>query len=176
LKKIVSTFLSVAFVVAMTAGVTYAWFSAQGKVRGISVSVGNSGLLINGENEWSADVNFSNIIPGWSSEPLSVLVENVSDGGSSLQLKARVLFTGADFQALSDTMLLAIEETGSTQQPDYQSLSWWAETGKVLDGGTLSSSESREYTLMFKLPTEASDEIQNSAVDLSVLLTGTQVQ
>lgn len=176
MKKTFMSFLTFAVIVLMSAGAAYAWFSSQGKVRGIGVSVGSSGLLINGVSEWVAGVTFDNIIPGWQSEVVSLTIQNASDGNIPLQLKAKVLFTGTDFEALAGTMLLAIEEVGSLNDPDFQPLIWWSETGKVLDGGNLSPGESRDYQMLFKLPSEANDDIQGSFVDLSVLFTGVQVQ
>lgn len=176
MKKSLITFIVLMMIIAMSASAAYAWFSSQGKVRGIGVSVGSSGLLINGVSEWTAGVSFNNIVPGWSSDPILTVVQNVSDGLVPLELKARILFTGSDFQLLAGTMLMAIEEVGSVEAPDFQTLTWWSETGKVLSGGNLGQGEERSYNLLFKLPTESSDEIQNSMVDLSVLLTGTQVQ
>lgn len=175
MKKSLLSFLTIAFILLMSAGAAYAWFSSQGKVRGIGVSVGSSGLLVNGVSEWTAGVSFTNIIPGWESDPITVTLENISEGDIPFSLKARVLFTGTDFDELADTMLMAVEVDGSTNAPDFQSLKWWSETGKVLDGGNLLSLESRNYNLLFKLPTESADTIQSQAVDLSVLFTGTQV-
>lgn len=176
MKKSLITFITLMMIIAMSVSVAYAWFSSQGKVRGISVSVGSSGLLINGVSEWTAGVSFNNIVPGWSSEPILTVIQNVSDGSIPLELKAKILFTGSDFQLLAGTMLMAIEEVGGVEAPDFQTLTWWSETGKVLSGGNLGQGQERSYNLLFKLPTESSDEIQNSAVDLSVLFTGTQVQ
>jgi hypothetical protein len=176
MKKSLITFITLMAIIVMSAGAAYAWFSSQGKVRGIGVSVGSSGLLINGVSEWTAGVTFDNIIPGWESEAVALTVENVSDGEIPLQLKARILFTGSDFEALAGTMLMAIEEVGSLNDPDFQTLTWWAETGKVLDGGNLAQAETKDYQMLFKLPSEANDEIQGSFVDLSVLFTGVQVQ
>jgi hypothetical protein len=176
MKKSLITFIALMMIIVMSTSAAYAWFSSQGKVRGIGVSVGSSGLLINGVNEWTAGVSFDNIVPGWASDPILTVVQNTGDGVVPLELKARVLFTGSDFQELAGTMLMAIEEVGSVEAPDFQTLTWWSETGKVLEGGSLVQGEERSYNLLFKLPTESSDDIQNSVVDLSVLLTGTQVQ
>jgi len=176
MKKTLMSFLTFALIAAVSAGAAYAWFSSQGKVRGIGVSVGSSGLLINGVSEWTAGVTFNNIVPGWESEVIPLTVQNDSDGDIPLQLKARILFTGSDFEALAGTMLMAIEDVSSLNDPDFQTLTWWSETGKVLDGGNLASSESRDYQMLFKLPREANDDIQGSFVDLNVLFTGVQVQ
>lgn len=174
MKKSLITFITLMMIIVMSAGVAYAWFSAQGKVQGIGISVGNSGLLVNGVNEWTAGVSFNNIIPGWSSDPILAVVKNTSEG-VPLELKARVLFTGSDFQALSETMLMAIEEVGSTEVPNYQPLDSWSGTGTLLTGEPLAQGEERSYNILFKLPIDATDDIQNIEIGLSVLFTGVQV-
>jgi len=171
-KKILIGLLFFVLTVVGSTGVAYAWFSAQGKVRGINISVANSGLLVNGESEWTSGVNFNNIFPGWSSDPIAVAISNISGGDYPLEVKARVLFTGVDFDALAETMEMAIHEEGSLTAPDYQTLTWWSETGKVL--GNFTSGEVKNYNLLFKVPSSAGDEIQNILLSVSVLLTGTQ--
>lgn len=175
MKKSLLSFLTIAFILLMSAGAAYAWFSSQGKVQGIGVSVGSSGLLVNGASEWVAGVNFANIVPGWESDPIAVTLENVSQGEIAMSLKANILFTGSDFDELADAMLMAVEVEGAVTDPDFQTLKWWSETGKILDGGDLLSTETRDYNLLFKLPSESVDTIQSQAVDLSVLFTGVQV-
>jgi len=176
MKKSLIIFIALVLMASVGASAAYAWFSSQGKVRGIGVSVGSTGLLVNGVNEWSAGVNFENIVPGWTSDPILVVIKNVGEGSFPLEVKARVLFTGSDFQPLAETMMMAIEEVGSLSSPEFQTLSWWSETGKVLVGGSLQNNEERNYNLIFKLPSDVTDEIQNMMVDLSVLLTGTQIK
>lgn len=171
-KKVAIALLSGLMVAAVSGGLVYAWSSAQGKVRGIGISVGSTGLLVNGVQEWSADVSFSNITPGWVSDPLDMNVQNVSKG-MNLAVASRILFTGSDFASLANTMLMAIEIADSTSPPDFQTLAWWSTNGKNLSGGPLLEAESRDYKITFKLPSSASDDVQNKEVGLSVLLTGT---
>lgn len=173
MKKSLLTLLSSCLVILTSVGMVYAWSSAQGKVQGIGVSVGSSGLLVNGQREWSAGVNFDNILPGWISEPIVMTVDNVSEG-MDLNLQARILFTGTDFTSLANTMEMAIEPVGSTTAPGYQTLMWWSQNGMVLAGGALTEHTQRDYQIRFKLPLTAGDEIQNKEVGISVLLTGTQ--
>lgn len=173
LKKLALSLFSGLLVAGASAGLVFAWSSAQGKVEGIGVSVGSTGLLVNGAQEWSANVSFNNILPGWTSEPIVMTVDNTSQG-MNLSLSSRILFTGANFTSLTSTMMMAIEQADSTAPPDFQTLNWWSVGGKILSGGPLASGEGRDYKILFKLPTTASDEIQGKEVGLSVLLTGIQ--
>lgn len=172
-RQLALSLLSGLVVAGTSAGLVYAWSNAQGKVRGIGITVGSTGILVNGSQEWSANVNFSNILPGWTSEPILMSVENISEG-MNLALMSKILFTGTDFTSLANTMLMAIEEVGSNEAPDYQTLSWWSTVGKTLSGGSLLQGTTRNYQISFKLPATAGDEIQNKELGLSVLLTGTQ--
>ncbi len=172
-KKIALSLVSGLLVAGTSAGLVFAWSSAQGKVSGIGVTVGSAGLLVNGSQEWSANVSFNNILPGWTSEPIAMSVNNISQG-MNLSLSSRILFTGSDFSSLASTMLMAIEEVDSSNPPDFQTLNWWSVSGKILSGGPLASGNSRDYKIFFKLPATASDEIQGKEVGLSVLLTGIQ--
>jgi len=176
MKKTLVSFLTFALIAVVSAGAVYAWFSSQGKVEGIGVSVGSSGLLINGLNEWVAGVTFDNIVPGWESDVINLTIQNDSDGNIPLQLKGRILFTGSDFEALAGTMKMAIQDVSSVNDPDFQTLTYWNETDYLLEGGSLSQGESRDYQMMFRLPRETDDNVQGSFVDLSVLFTGVQVQ
>jgi hypothetical protein len=173
LKKLALSLASGLLVAGTSAGLVFAWSSAQGKVSGIGVTVGSAGLLVNGVQEWSANVSFNNILPGWTSAPIAMTVKNVSQG-MNLSLSSRILFTGSNFTSLANTMLMAVEEVGSTNPPDFQNLNWWSVNGKILSGGPLASGATRDYQVLFKLPTTASDEIQGKEVGLSVLLTGIQ--
>lgn len=172
-KKVALALLSGLVVATTSAGLAYAWSNAQGKVKGIGVSVGSAGLLVNGVQEWSANVSFSNILPGWTSEPIVMSVQNVSEG-MNLLLTSRILFTGSDFTNLANTMQMAVELVGSTSAPDFQTLSWWSASGKNLTGGVLPQGASRDYQITFRLPATAGDDVQNKEVGLSVLLTGIQ--
>lgn len=173
-KKVALALISGLMVAAASGGLVFAWSNAQGKVRGIGISVGSTGLLVNGVQEWSANVSFSNITPGWVSEPLDMNVQNISEG-MNLAVASRILFTGSDFTSLANTMLMAIETADSVSPPDFQTLTWWSTNGKNLAGGPLAETESRGYKITFKLPVTASDDVQNKEVGLSVLLTGTQI-
>jgi len=172
-KKVALSLLSGLVVAGTSAGLAYAWSSAQGKVSGIGVTVGSTGLLVNGVQEWSANVSFNNILPGWTSEPISMTIKNVSQG-MNLSLSARILFTGANFTSLANTMMMAVEEAGSASAPDFQTLNWWSTNGKILTGGPLAAGGSRDYKVTFKLPSTAADDVQGKEVGLSVLLTGIQ--
>lgn len=172
-KQVAVALLSGLLVATTSAGLVYAWSNAQGKVRGIGVSVGSAGLLVNGVQEWSANVNFSNILPGWTSEPIVMTVQNISEG-MNVTLGSRILFTGTDYTSLANTMQMAVEVAGSTSAPDFQTLSWWSTNGKTLAGGSLLPGQSRDYQITFKLPVTAGDDVQNKEVGLSVLLTGIQ--
>lgn len=173
-KQILMVAAFMTLIALSTAGAVYAWFTAQSKVQGIDISTTNSGLLINGVNEWSAGMVFENLAPGWSSEPINFTVKSLASGTNKFELKARLLFAGMDFKPLDEVMTMAIVMIGDTAEPDFQTLKWWGDTGKVL-GEKMVGDEERQYQLLFKLPSTAGNEIQNKMVSLSVLLTGTQV-
>lgn len=173
MKKPFLALLSSFLVILSSAGIVYAWSNVQGKVRGIGISVGSAGLLVNGVQEWSAGVNFNNILPGWTSEPILMTVTN-SSKGLGLYVKARLLFSGTDFTSLANTMQMAIAPVGSTEPHDYQTLNWWQINEPNLLGGAMVEGTSRDYNIVFKLPSTAGDDIQSKELGLSVLLTGTQ--
>lgn len=172
-KKVLLSLASGLVVAATSAGLVYAWSNAQGKVSGFSVTVGSNGLLINGVQEWLANLHFTNITPGWTSNPITFTVQNVSKG-TNFFVSGRILVAGGDLAALNNTLLMAVQEVGSPTPPDFQTINWWNSSTKILAGGLLPENTSRDYQIILKLPTTAGDEVQNKEVGLSLLLTGVQ--
>lgn len=182
MKKIRAKQVVVALVGALTvaltsAGLIYAWTVAQGRVQGISVSVGSSGLLINGSKDWTADVSYDNILPGWSAGPIGVEIQNISQG-IDFNIQAKALLDGLHYTALADSMELAIQpaaDAANSVTPTFHSLSWWATSPATLAGGPLAEGLSRNYYLLFRFPETAGDEVQSLSLNLSLLFTGVQL-
>lgn len=174
MKKSLIAVTLLALVIFSSAGVAYAWFSAQVKVRGVSVSVADSGLTINGLNEINLALNYADIYPGWKAEPIPFTLENTSDQNIPMEIKATVLFSGVNYEALAGTINMAIEPAGTTSGMTFMPLSEWVLNKPIIKNGRLEPGQSANYEIFFMLDPAADNSIQNIDLGISVLFTGTQ--
>ena len=132
------------------AGVTYAVFTAQAKIKGASFSTGTAALKIAKTNTVDTDWNFATlngdifneIIPGWTRN-YHVFVKNI--GSTVLQLKLSGNMDGEDTCNLSAEILLNFG-TFSGTLANLSTL-----TGGV-DLGTINPSGVKEIVFDFSMP------------------------
>lgn len=131
------------------AGVTYAVFSSQAKVKGAMFSTGKAELQLgkSSTGPWLpelTDLNFSNIIPGWSND-YHLFVKNT--GSTTLKLKlSGGLTSGSDTCSLANEIKLRLNPWFDNS---LTNLSGLGITGIALD--QIAKDEVKELVLHFSM-------------------------
>jgi len=184
MKKIFSSFLLIALVIASVSLSAYALFSSTANVGGLTFSTGNADLQISSvgttwANTLSLDSAYTNMAVGFSNAQTFYLKNN-SLSNIGLNIFAKIIDNNPDNNASSwgfigNKIKVAFQKYNGNNWTDLSSntLSDWKNPSSNLD--TLSVGSTQKYQIIVTLDSADNSDVGKSLSDLSFQFTGTQI-
>lgn len=183
MKKIFSSFLLIALVIASVSLSAYALFSSTANISGLTFSTGSADLQISTtDSNWSNTVSlpplYENMAPGFTSTQ-NIFLKNVSLSDINLNVYTQLIDSsptanGAVWDIIGEKIIVTFQKLVDSTWTDIASgpLLQWRDSGFNFD--TLSRNISQNYRMQVSLNGIENEDSSQVLSDLSFNFTGTQ--
>jgi hypothetical protein len=183
MKKVFSSFLLIALVIASVSLSAYALFSSTANVSGLTFSTGSADLQISTDgSSWSNSVSlpslYENMAPGFTSSQ-SIYLKNVSLSNINLDVFTRLVDSSptaneAAWDIIGHKIIVSFQKLVDSTWTDIAlgSLSQWKDTGFTLD--SLAVNSPQNYRMLVSLSGIENADASQVLSDLSFNFVGTQ--
>jgi hypothetical protein len=172
MKKIIAGLVGTAAVIAVTAGIAYAVFTATATVNNVAFTTGNAGLQFSDHQggTYHSDYTFSqfvfqNVFPGFD-QTKTVWFKNTSSAAIRINVAANLASATGDWGTLANVARVTINGVDGSLQD------WNNGTSNI----NLALDQNQEWgvAVRFYIPSSAGNEIANKEVHTNWVFTGTQ--
>lgn len=183
MKKIFSSFLLIALVIASVSLSAYALFTSTANIGGLTFSTGNADLQISTDAlTWSNSVNlpslYENMTPDFSSSQ-DLYLKNISQSNIGLSIFTQLIDSSptaneSAWGVIGGKINLSFQKLVDSSWTDIASgsLSQWKDTGFAFD--SLAIDSTRNYRMQVTLSGIENEDAGQVLSDLSFNFTGTQ--
>jgi len=184
MKKIFSSFLLIALVVAGVSLSAYALFSSTANIGGLTFSTGSADLQISTDGStWSNSVSllplYENMAPNFTSDSQNIYLKNVSLSDIGLNVYTQLVDSsptanGAVWDIIGEKVIVSFQKLVDSNWTDIASgsLLQWRDSGFNFD--TLALDSSHNYRMLVNLSGVENTDAGQVLSDLSFNFTGTQ--
>ncbi len=184
MKKVFSSFLLIALIIASVSLSAYALFTSTANIGGLTFSTGNANLQISSNGStWSSSISlpslYKNMAPNFTSDAQNIYLKNVSLSNIGLSIFTQLVDSSpianqTAWGAIGGKINLSFQKLVDSTWTNIASgtLSQWKNTGFALDSLAIGSTQN--YRMLVSLSGVENADAGQVLSNLSFNFTGTQ--